>query len=111
VRVSYEDDIVNISIHIDNDERKKVFFKKKVKVAPKEPTVYQWWFPSEKISEPECWVVVRYKDSKGWCGPFVYNGKRFTVHEKQHFIFKSKEDAETVAMGEDFTFRWDAYQL
>lgn len=111
----YEDDIVNTSIKIDNDERKKMFFKKKVQVAPKEPTVYQWWFPGDPIPGPkpvpQRWVVVRYNDSKGWCGPWVHNGQRFTVYENQHCIFKSQEAAEECAMGENFNFRWDAYEL
>lgn len=82
-------------------------FTQKVEVVEvTDPHVNVAW-----IRVPKKWIVVRYKDSKVWCGPWVHNGQRFTVKESQWHIFQTKEQAEEVAMGEDFTFRWDVYEL
>ena len=71
-----------------------------------EPKLNVAWTPT-----PKKWVVVRYRDSKAWCGPWVHNGQRFTTRDSHWHIFQTREQAEEVAMGENFEFRWDVYEL
>jgi hypothetical protein len=60
---------------------------------------------------PRRWVVVRKKDSKAWCGPWVHNGKRFTVNENKFCYFSSEEEAEKRASEEKFNFAWDVFEV
>lgn len=67
--------------------------------------------PERVFDKKSVYVIVRYKDSKAWAGPWISNGKLFTSVESKMYKFPTKNLALDAVDREKFDFRVDVFEI